>query len=85
MIFEVRENVTDACNGRDMGKVKGSDVCQGYFVTVRKGDDDAVSHRGDIDAVFCIARKMTGAAGVGDGEGRGLGRWDNVVAVKSIN
>ena len=75
----------DACAGRDMGKVVGSDVCRGDFVTVRKGDDDAGIHRGDVDAIFCVVRKMTGAARVGDDEGRGRGSWDDVVAVKSIN
>ena len=51
-----------------MGKVEGSDVCQDDFFTVRKGDNNSVSHRGDVDVVFCITRKMTGAAVVGDGE-----------------
>ena len=68
-----------------MGKVEGSDVCRGDSVKVRKCDNNSGSHQGDVDAVFYIARKMTGAAGVGDGEGRGQGYWDNVVAVKSIN
>ena len=77
--------MTDTCAGRDMGKFEGSSVCQGDFVIVRKGDDDADSHRGDINILFFIARKITGAAGVGDSEGRGLGRLDDVVAVKSIN
>ena len=67
------------------GHQKKRNVCQGDFVTIRKGDDDAGSNQGDIDIVFWIARKMTGAAGVGDGEGRGRGRWDDVVAVKIIN
>ena len=49
------ENVTDACDGRDMEKVKVRNMCRGDFFTVRKGDDDAGSHRGDVDAVFCIA------------------------------
>ena len=77
--------MTDACAGQVMRKVKGSDVCRGDFVTVRKGDDDAGSHQGDVDAVFCIAQKMNGAAGVGNGKGGVQGRWDYVVAVKSIN
>ena len=77
--------MTDACSVRDMGKVKGSAVCRGDVVTVRKGDDDAGSHRGDVDAVFYIARTITGAAGVSNDKGRGQGCWDDVVAVKSIN
>ena len=77
--------MTDTCDGRDMGMVKGSDVCRGDFVTVRKDDYNVGIHQGDVDAVFCIAQKMTCVAGVGDGKGRGQGRWDNVVAVKSIN
>ena len=77
--------MTDACADRDMGKVKGSDVFRGDSVTARKGDDNAISHWGDVDAAFCIAQKITGADGVGDDEGRGRGRWDDVVAVKIIN
>ena len=77
-------NVIDACAGQDMWKVKGSNLCRSDFVTFRKGDDDAGSHWGDVDTVFCIAQKMTGAAGVGDGRGRG-GRGDDVVEVKSTH
>ena len=77
--------MTDVCAVRYTGKVKGSDVCRGDFVTVRMGDDDAGSHRGDVNTVFCIAQKMTGASGVGNCDGRGQGRWDDVVAMKSIN
>ena len=54
------------------------------FDAVREGHSDAGSHRGYIDAVFCIAQKMTSAAGFGNGEGTG-GRGDDFVAVKSIN
>ena len=77
--------MTDVCAVRYTGKVKGSDVCRGDFVTSRKGDDDAGSHRGDVNAVFCISGKMNGASGIGDGDGRGQGRWDDVVAMKSNN
>ena len=77
--------MTDACAGQVMRKVKGSDVCQGDFVTVRKGDENSGSHRGDVDTVFCIAQKMTGASRVGDDEGRGRGCWEDVVVVKIIN
>ena len=45
--------MTDLCAGRDMVKVKGSDVCRGDFVTVRKVDNDDGSHRGAVDGVFC--------------------------------
>ena len=76
--------MTDACTGRDMRKIEGSDVRECDFVAVREGHDDAGSHRGYVDAVFCIAQKMTDAERVGDGEGRG-GRGDDVVALKSIN
>ena len=54
-----------------------------YFA-VRKGHDDAGSHWGYVGAVFFIAQNMTGAAGLGYGEGRG-GRGDDVVAAESIN
>ena len=37
------------------------------FVAVRKGHDDAGSHWGYVDAVFFMAQKMTGAAGVSYG------------------
>ena len=54
------------------------------FVAVRKGHDDSSSHRGYVDAVFFIAKKKSGASGVGYGEGRG-GHGDDVVAAESIN
>ena len=76
--------MTDTCAGWDMRKIKGRDVHRCDFVAVREGHDNAISLRGYVDEVFCITRKMTGAAGVGDGEGRG-GRRDDVVAVKNIN
>ena len=76
--------MTDACAGCEMRKIEGSDVGGCAFVAVREGHDDAGSHRGYVDAVFCIAKKMNGSAGVGNGEGR-VGCWDDVVAVKSIN
>ena len=76
--------MTDTCAGRDMSNIEGSDVCGCDFVAVREGHGDAGSHRGYIDAVFCIAQKMTSAAGFGNGEGTG-GRGDDFVAVKSIN
>ena len=75
----------DVCAGLDTERAKGSNVCRGDSVTVRKGNDDAKSQRGDVDAVFCIARRMTGAAGAGNGNNMGRERWDDVFAVKSIN
>ena len=58
--------------------------CLFSSMILTEGHDDAGSHRGYVDAVFCIAKKMNGSAGVGNGEGR-VGCWDDVVAVKSIN
>ena len=76
--------MTHACVYQDKRKTEGSDV-RGYaFVAVRESHDDAGSHRGYVDVVFCITQKMTGAAEVGDGEGKG-GLWDDVVSVKIIN
>ena len=65
-------------------EIEGSDVCGCGFVAVMEGHDDAGSNQGYVDAVFCIARKMTGADRVRYGEGRG-GRGYDVVAVKIIN
>ena len=74
----------DACTGQEMRKIEGINVRACDFVAVREGHDDAGNHRGYVDAVFCIAQKMTGAAGVGDGRERG-GRGDDVVEVKSTH
>ena len=74
----------DSCAGQDRRKIEGNNVHGCDFVAVREGHNNAGSHRGYFDTVFCIAQKMTGAARAGDGEGRG-GRGDDFVAVKSIN
>ena len=49
--------MTDACVGRDMRDIEGSNVCGCDFSAVRKGHDDARSYRCYVDAVFCISQK----------------------------
>ena len=76
--------MTDACARRDMRKMEESNVHGCDFFAVREDHNDDGSHQGYVDAVFSIARKMTGAAGVGNGEGRER-RGDDVVVVNIIN
>ena len=54
-IFKGGKNMTDACAGRVMRKIEGSDAHGCNFVVVREGHEDAGSHRGYVDAVFYIA------------------------------
>ena len=50
------------------------------FIAVWQGDSKWVYGCFDIDAMFGIAREVTGAAGIGDGIGM---RW--IVAVNRVN
>ena len=49
--------MTDVCAGRDMRKIERSDVCGCDVVAVRENYDDAGSHRGYVNSVFCIRKK----------------------------
>ena len=79
-IFKIVENVAFPGCGWDQWYIQQVYVAGVYLIVVRQDDSKWMYGRFDVDAMFGIARELTGTAGIGNGIGM---RW--IVAVNRVN